>query len=267
MSISQPVLDCTLIDYFRIGTHNPLAYYKIVAAIERKWSQWRPHKWMQYKGRQNADKIFHGMGDQNGRAHCVISASGSFAHTFYLWFKRRPRDLQSAFYATRIDLQRTQAQPAKEYRIRAHKMLRGKKSLIQSDTGTTLYIGARTSDTFWRLYDKTERALRCEVELKGDMAKRVGMALASDESIGSIWNRIISRSRVPKVYVDYFRSDKEPAELPDLKVVEDLAAKVAWLSTLDSLVYKLLNDDDVGERTTTIIARWAGYAGLLDNNR
>lgn len=220
---------------------------------------------MQYKGRQNADKIFHGMGEQSGRAHCVIQTSGSFAHVFYLWFKAQPETVQNAFYCTRIDLQRTQAQPETEYRLRTYKRLRGKKRLIQSDTGVTLYIGARTSDTFWRLYDKTESHMRCELEMKGKMARRVGEALHGGESISGIWNRVLLRSKVPKIYVDYFRSKTEPATLPDLEEVPDLDSKIKWLATLDSLVYKLVNDHDVGDRTKTIIARWAEYAGLLDN--
>lgn len=267
MSTSQPVIDATLIDYLRIATFDPIVYYNLTASIERKWSQWQPSKWQQYKGRQNVDKLFHGMGEQSGRVHCVISASGSFAHVFYLWFRQQPDTVQNAFYCTRVDIQRTKAQPAKEYRLIAYKRLHGKKRLEQSDTGITLYIGARTSNTFWRIYDKTEKHLRCEVEIKSDMAKRVGDALRAGESLGSIWNRILLRSKVPKIYTDYFRSDKEPAELPDLKEVPDWDAKVKWLGTLDSLVYKLLNDHDVGERTITIIARWAVYAGLLDNSR
>lgn len=262
---SQPVIDATLIDYFRLATFDTITYYKLSAAIERKWSQWRPSGWLQYKGRKNADGIFHGMGEQAGRAHCIVEVSGSFAHAFYLWFKAQPDAVQSAFYCTRIDLQRTQGQPATEYRLRAYKRLQGKKQLIQSDTGTTLYIGARTSDTFWRLYDKTAAHMRCELEMKGAMARRVGNALHGGESISGIWNRVLLRSKVPKIYVDYFRSDSEPATLPDLEEAPDLEGKIKWLATLDSLVYKLLNDDDVGERATVIIARWAGYAGLLDN--
>lgn len=267
MKTSQPVTDCTLIDYLRLATFDIVSYYKLSAQIERKWSSWRPHKWLQYKGRKNQDGIFHGMGDQGKRAHCVISVSGSFAHLFYLWFAGKPDSIRNAFYCTRIDLQRTQSQPVKEYRVTAHKRLRGKKSLIQSDTGTTLYIGSRTSDTFWRLYDKTETHMRCELETKGRMAKRLYMALCGGESIAGVWNRILLRSKVPNVYVEYFCSHGEPAVLPDLTEPTDLESTIQWLATLDSLVYKLINDDDVGERATTIVARWAAYADLLDNSQ
>lgn len=265
MSTSQPVVDTTLIDYFRVATFDTIAYYKLSADIERKWSNWKPDKWLQYKGRKNADDIFHGIGDQAGRAHCLVNVSGSFAHLFYAWFIRRPDAVRGAFYCTRIDVQRTQGRPSKEYRVTAYKRLAGRKSLIQSDTGTTLYIGARTSDTFWRLYDKTPEHMRCELEMKGKLAKRVYLALSGGESLPGVWNRILLRSRVPKVYVDYFRSASEPAELPKLTESPDLDDKLKWLASLDSLVYKLVNDSDVGERAGLIVARWAGYAGLLDN--
>lgn len=262
---TQPVLDATLIDYFAIATFDTIAYYKLSAVIERKWSQWKPRKWLQYKGRKNIDKLFHGMGEQQKRAHCVIRVSGSFSHEFYTWFMAWPEVARYAFYCTRMDLQRTQTQPTKEYRHVAYKRLRGKKSLIRSDTGTTLYIGARTSETFWRIYDKTEKALRCEVEIKGSMAKRVFLALSGGETISGVWNRTILRSKVPKVYVEYFRANGDAAVIPAIETEPDLATKVDWLATLDSLVYKLVKDDDVGERATTIIARWADYAELLDN--
>lgn len=265
MPTSQPVTDCTLVDYFRIATFDIITYYNLSAKIEQNWSSWKPHKWLQYKGRKNVDGVFHGIGDQAGRAHCIIAVSGSFAHLFYLWFKGQPDTVRNAFYCTRIDLQRTQAQPSKEYRQVAYKRLRGKKSLITSDTGTTLYIGSRTSDIFWRLYDKTETTLRCEAELKGKLAKRAYLALSLGESISGVWNRILLRSKVPQIYVDYFRSDGEPAELPRLDEVIDLDTKLKWLASLDSLVYQLVNDSDVGERAGLIIARWADYAGILDN--
>lgn len=129
----------------------------------------------------------------------------------------------------------------------------------------TLYVGARTSDTFWRLYDKTDKALRCEVELKGELARRAYTALRGGENLSGIWNRFLLRSKVPKIYTDYFRSDTETSELPDLTELPDMGGKCTWLATLDSLVYKLLNDHDTEERTRTIIARWATYGGLIDS--
>ena len=262
---SQPVLDATLIDYIRIATFDTVAYARLCAGLEKKYHEWKPKRWQQYKGRESTGNVFHGIGQQKRRAHYIIAVSGFQAQDFFRWYQSQLETITVAFYCTRIDIQRTQVRPAKEYRLASYKRLAGKKSLIQSDTGMTLYIGSRTSDSYWRIYDKTAQALRCEVELKGKMAKRCWMALSNGEKIGAVWNRVILRSRVPKIYVDYYRADSEPATLPELDESPDLEGKLQWLATLDSLVYKLCKDDDLGERAATIIARWAGYAGLLDN--
>lgn len=265
MTSSRPVIDATLIDYLRLATFDPGQYLKIVALLRRDWHKWRPSKWMQYKGQESACGIFYGMGEQKSKPHCLIQVSGQFAHKFYLWFANLDKAITSSFYCTRIDLQRTQSKPSKDYRPTAYKRLRGAKSLIQSPTGSTLYIGARTSDTFWRIYDKTEAHLRCELELKSKLATRSYQALIAGESIGGVFNRFLLRSRVPKVYTEYFRAGSEPAELPELEESENMGDKLQWLATLDALVFKLANDHDTAERTARLIARWNQYCTGLDN--
>ena len=264
MSSGQPVLNATLIDWLTIATFNPIDYFKVTAAIEHTYHKWRPKKWMQYTGRESACGIFHGMGEQKKMPHCVIKVSGQFAHIFYEWFRKLDTNITSSFYCTRIDLQRTQIRLDKEYRITAYKRMRGKKRLIQDPSGITLYVGARTSDTFWRIYDKTEEHLRLEVELKGKLSKRAYQAIIAGESLGGILNRFLFRSKVPKIYADYFRADSEPALLPDLEELENISDKLQWLSTLDALVYKLANDHDTAERTARLIERWHEYCTKLD---
>lgn len=259
MSNNQPVIDATLLDYLRIATFDAIAFYKLTALIEHTYHEWRPYKWLQYKGRKSTCGIFHGMGRQGERGHFVVSVSGQQAHVFYNWFAAQDKKLTSPFYCTRIDLQRTQLAPDKDYRLQAYKRLRGAKSLIQSPTGNTLYIGARTSDKFWRIYDKTSKHLRCEAELKGKTAMRTFQALILGESLSGVWNRTLLRTRVPSVYVEYFRSDAEPATLPDLQETVDLDNKLDWLASLDSLVYKLAKDHDTAERTEALITRWLAY--------
>lgn len=259
MSANQPAIDVTLIDYLRLATFNAIRFYKLTALIEHTYHDWQPYKWLQYKGRKSACGIFHGIGHQKNKGHFVISVSGQQAHVFYNWFSRQDERIRLAFYCTRIDIQRTQLAPAIDHRPKAYKRLRGAKSFIQSPTGNTLYIGARTSDKYWRIYDKTDTHLRCEVEIKGKMAIRVFQALEAEESLGAIWNRTLLRTRVPSVYVDYFRADSKPATLPDLAEPVDMDVKLDWLSTLDALVYKLANDDDTAERTEALIRSWLEY--------
>lgn len=264
MSESQPVLDATLIDFFTIATFDTIAYYKLTVLIEHTYHKWNPKKWMQYSGRKSACGVFHGMGEQGRRAHCIIQVSGQMAQKFYEWFAQQENATIGSFYCTRLDIQRTTFAPDKEYRVRAYPRLRGAKSLIQSSKGTTLYIGARTSDSYWRLYDKTDTHMRCEVELKGKLAKRAWMSLQAGERLGGIFNRFLLRSRVPKVYVDYFRANAEPGTLPELEQSENLGDKLQWLASLDALVYKLANDHDTSERTARLIRRWDDYCDNID---
>lgn len=259
-----PALDITLIDYIRIATFDSIAFWHLCAEMEKKYHEWRPHKWQQYKGRKSASNVFHGIGRQKNRAHYIAHCSGAQAHYFWRWFNGLPDSVTSRFYATRIDLQRTKNRPLLEHRIKAYRRLRGTNSLIQSKTGITLYIGARTSDTYWRLYDKTESTLRCEIELKGKQVKRAWMAMEQGESLGGIFNRFLKLSRVPNVYVKHFWAANDAAKLPEAEKVVDLGGKLEWLKSLDSLVYKLANDHDTAESLARLIDRWAEYAEDID---
>lgn len=265
MSTTDYIKDTPLIDYLRLSTFDATQFYKLTAKIERRYAGWRPAKWLQYKGRKSRDGIFHGIGDQNGRAHFIVQSTGYQSAKFARWFLSLPEKLTHTLYCTRLDLQVTKSMPEWDNRQKAYKRLRDPKSLIQSDTGTTLYIGARTSDSFWRLYDKTEVLLRVEVELKGANAKRAWAAIVRGESISGVWNRFLLRSRVPKAYTEHYRATGDLAELPDEEEMPDLAPKLNWLKTLDALVYKLAMDDDTGPETGTILRRWAEYADKFDN--
>lgn len=265
MSTEQSLLtDQTLIDYLRICTFDPIQFYNLTAEIERDNRGWRPKRWMQYKGRQSDNGIFHGIGDQAGRAHFIIQVSGLEAARFYNWLNRYDPAQYSTFYCTRIDIQRTQTNLTREYRRTAYKRLKGAKSIIESDTGITLYIGSRTSDTFWRLYDKTDSLLRVEVEIKAKMAKRVWVALGRSESLGSVWNTFLKRSRVPAIYADQWRDGDGLVDMPIPEQTEDRLPKLQYLITLDAMVYKLLNDHDTRERATSLVNRWSQYAADLD---
>ena len=258
------VTNRTLVDYFRIATFDPIQFYKLTAALERQYTGWYPKKWLQYRGRQSSNGVFHGIGEQGKRPHFLIQVSGQSSHHFFQWLSNYNEGSLTTFYCTRIDLQRTQTRPTKEYRRIAHKRLRGKKSLIDSDTGLTLYIGARTSDTFWRLYDKDDTLLRVEVEIKGTLAKRAWVALRMGEQLPGIWNRFLLKSRVPKVYTDLYRDNGEVADLPLIEEAEDLQPKLQWLQTLDSLIFKLINDHDTSEATKQLVRRWNQYADAVD---
>lgn len=261
------VQDTTLIDYVRFATFNPGTYSTLVADIERKYPEWKRKKWMQYKGRISKDNIFHGSGTQKGRRHFIIECSGYGSHHFALWVSGHPSANRLDLYCTRIDIQRTQQRPAEEYRHEAYKRLGGPKRLEQSDTGITLYIGARTSDTYTRIYDKSADLLRLELELKGIRAKKTWLALLDGSRLDGIYNYLVKKSKVPQIYALHFWADGSPIDkLPKVEIETTLESKLEWIATLDALAYKLANDHDVGERAHEIFTRWTQYGQHLDKD-
>jgi hypothetical protein len=251
------------IDYIRLATFDFQDYLAVVEKIRQTWiGGWRPKKWLQYKCQIHSDTgIMYGIGEQQGKGHAIIQVSGSTAQVFFHSFLKKipPCQLRS-FYCTRLDLQNTlPPHPETDY----HKLftkIREPKQLILGSTGNTLYIGNRTSATFWRMYDKTDTGqVRLEVELKAEQAKRAWVELLRKRDIAGIYARYLQKSRVPSVIADYYREDIVSATMPAETQIEDIQKKLEWLRTLDSLVYKLANDHDTHEKTTELINRWTEY--------
>lgn len=256
MSTNQTlVVNQPLIDYLRLTTYDWNSHLQMVAKLRAYHKDWEPKRWLQYKGQANHEGIFYGHAEQRGRVHAVIQISGLMAHNFWTAYK----DDLDAYRCTRIDLQSTKTPPPMHNAPKVYKRLQGRKSLIQSDTGDTLYIGSRTSDTFIRIYDKTPTLLRLEFELKGAQARRAFTALMQGMTVSSIYNATMRRSRCPKLYVDHYWSNADDIELPDDDITEDMIAKLDWFKTLDGLAYKLANDHDTQGQFSEIIGRWYEY--------
>jgi DNA relaxase NicK len=71
------------------------------------------------------------------------------------------------------------------------------KLISSTPDGSTLYVGSRSSDRFFRVYDKTaesgfdypERSWRYEIEYKGERAKKVADAIRADRHpTQAIWD-------------------------------------------------------------------------------
>lgn len=262
--MSGPVLDIVTIDYIRLATFDFKLYIQLAAAMRQKWPGWRGSRWLQYKMEvHDSNHIKYGAGEQSGKAHGIFEATGTQAHIFFNWLIKvwSQEDLHR-LYATRIDLQSTKtAHPDQDY-IKLHKRLKKPKKLILGDEGNTLYIGNRESDTFWRLYDKTETHTRLEVEIKGKQAKIAWNLLINDKSkIAALYSRLIQRSRVPKMIAAHYQDCIVPVDEDELiqPADIDIETKFLWLARLDEFVYKLANDHTVGERMNELLTRWYEY--------
>lgn len=264
MSTQQIITHTLLVDYLRLATWDSQEYLALLPKIRIRRDGWSGRRWQQYSGHQSEDGLFYGLGDQAGRAHFIIHQSGALASNLFTWLATISQVDRLDFYCTRIDLQITIPHPKGFDFKRAHRALAGRKTLILGDDGNTLYSGARTSDTFWRVYEKTPDLLRVELEAKGRQARKIWMAIVDGQKLAEIWNHYLLASKLPKVIVDAYTLPDDVAEMPHIVEQPDMDGKLAWLTGLDSLVYKLLADHDTGERARELIRRWSEYGQNLD---
>lgn len=257
----NPYPKLATIDYIRLATFDFQTYIKVSAAMKRKYVGWRKGRWLQYKMERSQDLVSFGIGEQSKRPHGIFEASGVDAHIFYHWLMQAQAEHLDNIYATRIDFQVTKETHEDLDWITCYKRIRKPKQIILGDDGSTIYIGNRESDSFWRIYEKTAELTRVEVELKGKQAKRAWKTLLAGSSASELFNYYLTRSRVPAFLVEYYLDNSSVTDLEDLVEVvpQDLEKTFQWLATLDSLIYKMANDHDYAVRTAELINRWHEY--------
>ena len=174
------------LDYIRLASWDDASYPYTLSTIMEAWpGDWKQHHWLQYDGWRK-DGFFMGHGIQNDERHHVLSASGNLAHRMQAGLVG-----QDGWYATRVDVQVTIPKPSNVSLPKVQLKL-GKKgcTLISSEENDTLYLGARTSELFTRLYEKPldKMYLRLEFELKSTRARSAWDAIRAGESVTSVLN-------------------------------------------------------------------------------
>ena len=268
-SSRNPYPEIATVDYIRLATFNFKTYLDVSSAMRLKFVGWRKSRWLQYKMERSQDNVSYGLGEQSKKPHGIFESSGIDAHVFMVWLLNTQQEHLPEIYATRVDFQVTkQIHPTMDW-IKCYKRIAKPKQIIMSDDGNTLYVGNRESDTFWRVYNKTETLVRAEIELKGNQAKRAWGSLKLGESTSDIYNHYLGRSRLPSFLVKYYHDNSAPLSMQELAEVipKDLETTMSWLATLDGLIYKLANDHDMGPRMEILVNRWAEYVQDLDNGR
>jgi hypothetical protein len=254
------ILNSCTIDYIRLATFNFQRYCKISALLSQRYVGWRSGRWLQYNMQRSQDNVSYGIGEQSKKPHAIFEASGQAAHVLAVWFFQTQQIDSDDIYCTRLDLQVTKHIDARPDYVKLHKRLPGPKQLILGDDGNTLYSGNRQSDSFYRLYDKTEKHIRLEVELKGRQARRAWLHYMETGEVSEIYNYYIKRTKIPAIIANEFASPVELADLSELpKEEKDNTKSLEWLKTLDTLVYKLANDHDLANETAQVISRWYEY--------
>lgn len=242
------------LDYIRLSTWDFAAYTNFLSLFRTMSGGWRKSQWLQYKGFKT-DAYFYGIAEQKGQRHGMVQASGPESATLFDAIRT-----WDPFYCTRIDLQATIKEPVKYAPHAIYtdvKQMPGNRrntSIILSNTGSTIYFGNRTSDSFARLYQKRleeENFIRLELELKGSTARMVYENLRLDKmSQAEMYNVLFKRFKKP-AYIDKWFSIAEPenAKYERFEHLEAKNNKLKWLMSLESAILSMGNDHVTGQMT------------------
>lgn len=248
------------LDYLRLATWDTVAYTDALARLYSN-DTFKPHKWLQYRGKRSDDgQIFHGLGSQGkgdlARRHAVIQFSGASAHQW-----RREACKWDNFYCTRIDVQVTIEEPEEHDAESLYgKVNRKSKRIIKQPGASTVYLGARTSPMFTRIYEKHvngERFLRCEFELKQTYARKAWEAYKSgDTSTAEMFATLHERAKIPAPWGEWFRIGADVHfELLQGQEEQDLHNKLIWLKDTETALERALNQHSTKGAVAAMIER------------
>lgn len=261
------------IDYLRVGTWD-LRQYTLLASQLMLWrTGWKAGSFLQYSGHKN-DGLFFGTGKQGKKSHYIFQVSGGLAQTVLDDPTIAVLLSNDAWYCTRIDIQRTNPLP-EWWNVRdiADSLRQDSVncSFVESDTGTTLYIGSRTSEKFIRIYTKQldKAYLRFEYEIKGDLARAIYRNIYQTVSTTptAVFNGLVVQQRIPQ-YVKSYYLDRETESI-DIRATEhaqDQQKRLDWLLSLEDTIRMMMADHDIGAKTRTFVNLLATYGSTLDTD-
>jgi len=251
------------LDYLRLASYD-FFYSSAIASFMKHWpGGWEHSRWLQYKGWRRGE-IFVGVGEQGKRRHFLTSASGTTSNELHDFLAS-----WAGLYCTRIDVQRTIEKPKHASLRRIRKSTKTHNTtLIESSENDTLYIGARTSDLFTRLYEKPldTMYLRLEFELKGKRARTGWGALAHGKTPSDIFTHYLGKSHLPNTVKAWFSEpgDDRSVEFETEQVTHSAKKKLAWLRSLDASVNQAMACHEIGTEARNLIHMWAQEADRLD---
>ena len=253
------------LDFVRLGSWDHKSYPYTLSTIMHAWpDDWEQGNWLQYKGWRKKG-FFIGHGEQNGERHHVLSTSGSLSEKMRKGLLKR-----DGWYATRVDVQITIPRPDEIILADVQRKL-GKKgtTLISSEENDTLYLGARTSELFTRLYEKPldKMYLRLEFELKSTRARASWEALQAGASTGSIFAYYLEKSKLPDCVKTHFYNadDKATERAMSAELASDNAKTLKWIRSLDASMMRHMANHDIGQDVIDIIRAWAMHSLTIDN--
>jgi hypothetical protein len=256
------------IDYLRLGTWDAGDYSKIAVKINEHFIT-RPGHWLQYHGRRAEDgSAFHGTGRQGRKIHHVCHISGDTAEEWAYHLKLAvPGD---SVYCTRLDVQTTILRPQNYDPLEFYEeSKRVARSIVKNPETSTVYIGARTSDLFMRLYEKIildTMYLRLEFELKGAYSRNFWSHWYSEtELVDKLFISCVNRIGLPEPYKDWFNPDNDETDcLNSEKVAADLSQKLTYLRNTETALVRYIYAHDTREHAVSLVERLASTIAHLD---
>lgn len=254
------------LDFLRLATWDITEHTNLLAELlQDSGGKWEHSKWLQYHGWKR-EQFFLGTGYQNKRRHSIVNISGyqadrNFTNMLHL----------DNYYATRIDLQITIPQPKNINLPEIYEWLSVdgvKTSIIQSELNDTLYVGARTSPVFTRLYQKPldTMHLRLEFEFKGEVARGIWYALQSINTVDEVFQYYLAKSKLPDyVKAHYFDvEDGATAFAIRQEIAKTDKAKLDWLLSIDASVRQALYNHNIGNEVQSLVMSWGNEASNVD---
>ncbi len=254
------------LDFLRLATWDIPEHTNLLSELlQGSGGKWAHSKWLQYHGWKR-ETFFLGTGYQDKRRHSIVNISGYMADRNFSNLL-----LLETYYSTRVDIQITI--PTNEHlnlpwiydQLKAKDV---KCSIIQSELNDTLYIGARTSDVFTRLYEKPldTMHLRLEFEFKGKVARGIWVALQSKNTVDEIFQHYLAKSELPDYVKKYYFDVEDGATAFAIRqeIAKTDAKKLTWLESCDSSVRQALYNHNIGSEVQMLVMSWANEAANVD---
>ena len=170
------------------------------------------HTVAQYLGSQFSNElgsVFVGDAVIKGRQHFIIQISGELASDDGVWRIVAPYIKSGSAEITRLDVQMTIPEPTdwsqsdffNDREAKGKTVGWAQSTTSDGETLRTVYVGARTSGLFLRLYEKYasgQRLLRCEFEIKRPYSPKWGRQLFSGD---------VTLSQILRLYIENSKHD------------------------------------------------------------
>lgn len=245
------------IDYIRLASWDDSESLRMFGQVRKLSSHWRNARWLQYKGHRSSH-YFYGAGEQTGKRHYVFEGSGPFSVELFNIALDFP-----SIYCTRIDVQVTIDHPndydPHETYLLQKQISKRQCSIVQSDSGSTIYFGSRSGDTFARLYEKTideSQFLRLEFEIKGNKARSAYLQMKEGTNASDVFLHYLNKVKMPDYVKEWYSVPESGIVYWELERIHHADKQLEWLSSLGNTIVRMGNDHYQGTMVRALLDDW-----------